>query len=329
MWIDILHTAIERLDMIKSMFSGVAGLRTHQSKMDVIGNNIANVNTYGYKSMRTTFKESIYSTSRSASDGSTTMGGRNASQIGYGSQVGSIDLLFTSGSYAPTDSPTDCMIDGQGMFLLGPKDLVVEGDEGVTNATDDEKGDLDKFFLSRVGDFKVDGQGYLVNSDGYHVYGFANDDANEEFELDDTAKENLRPLRIQNADGTYDGEDTQRMNIGAINIDANGTVTGIDADTKKVVVIGKIAIANVPNANGLEKTQGPYYKAIANVGTVRAYEAGTGSTGNLLTNGLEMANVDLAREFSDMITTQRGFQANTRIITVSDQMLEEMMAMKR
>lgn len=312
--------------MIRSMFSGVAGLRTHQSKMDVIGNNIANVNTYGYKAMRTTFKESIYSTSRSSAEGSTTFGGRNAAQIGYGSQLGSVDLLFTSGSYAPTDSPTDCMIDGQGLFLLGPKDIMADG-EPVQNATEDEKGDLDKFLLSRVGDFKMDGQGYLVNSDGYHVFGFVNDDANgDSFEPN---HEELRPLRIQTKDGAWDMEDGERINIGAISIDGNGTVTGIDADTKKVIVIGKIAVANVPNANGLEKTQGPYYRAMANVGKIRAFEAGTGSTGNLLTNGLEMANVDLAREFSDMITTQRGFQANTRIITVSDQMLEEMMAMKR
>ena len=174
----------------------------------------------------------------------------------------------------------------------------------------------------------MDGDGYLVNSDGYHVYGFVN--ATADGNMADNLREKLRPLRIQKKDdGAYDKTNEPRLNIGAINIDANGTVTGINADTKKPVTIGTIAVANVPNANGLEKTQGPYYKATANVGTVRAYEAGQGSTGNLLTNGLEMANVDLAREFSDMITTQRGFQANTRIITVSDQMLEEMMAMKR
>ena len=322
MWIDIFQTAIERFNMIKSMFSGVAGLRTHQSKMDVIGNNIANVNTYGYKTMRTTFKESIYSTNRSSADGNTTMGGRNASQIGYGSQVGSVDLLFTSGSYAPTDSPTDCMIDGQGLFLLGPKDLGNAKDGKVDPALE---GGLSMFFMSRVGDFKMDGDGYLVNSDGYHVYGISN------FATHDPKNPaaGLEPIRIPALDPPDPNNDDARMNIGAISIDSNGTITGIDAKDKKVIPIGKIAVANVPNANGLEKTQGPYYKATANVGTVRAYEAGTGSTGNLLTNGLEMANVDLAREFSDMITTQRGFQANTRIITVSDQMLEEMMAMKR
>lgn len=326
--------------MIRSMFSGVAGLRTHQSKMDVIGNNIANVNTYGFKSMRATFKESIYSTSRAATNGTATLGGRNATQVGYGSQLASVDLLFTSGSYAPTDSPMDCMIDGNGMFLLGPKSLM--GDEGfVKNPADndDDESDMDKFFYSRVGDFQIDGQGYLVNSDGYHVYGFQYEggaDGDGSAPMNDDGTE-LRALRIPDVSGGYDeydpdaepGDEEPRMNLGAISIDSNGTVTGIDADSKKVVVIGKIAIANVPNPNGLEKTQGPYYRAIANVGKVQAFEAGEGNTGALLTNGLEMANVDLAREFSDMITTQRGFQANTRIITVSDQMLEEMMAMKR
>lgn len=313
--------------MIRSMFSGVAGLRTHQSKMDVIGNNIANVNTYGYKSMRTTFKESIYSTSRASADGSTTFGGRNAAQIGYGSQVGSIDLLFTSGSYTPTDSPLDTMIDGQGLFLLGVKTLAGEnGETGVPNGAPGAENDLDKFLFSRVGDFKMDGQGYLVNSDGYHVFGFR-PEAEDAVPVTFTT-ESVLPIRIPEKymNATADSEEG---NLGAIAIDQNGVVSGIDAKTKKAVVIGKIAVANIPNANGLEKTQGPYYKALANVGPVQAFGPGEGSTGALMTNGLEMANVDLAREFSDMITTQRGFQANTRIITVSDQMLEELVAMKR
>ncbi len=318
--------------MIRSMFSGVAGLRTHQSKMDVIGNNIANVNTYGYKAMRTTFKESIYSTSRNSTDGGTTFGGMNASQVGYGSQIGSVDLLFTSGSYAPTDSPTDCMIDGNGMFLLGTKDIA--GDDGIE--LEEGKGDISKLLMSRVGDLKLDGQGYLVNSDGYHVYGFQGLAPDEQLGLADgdspVNKEALKPIQLPLDD------EGKPMNIGAISIDANGMVTGIvsgsgdgadDEFKGKVIVIGQIAVANVPNSNGLQKTQGPYYKAVANTGEISAHAPGDGNTGRLITNGLEMANVDLAREFSDMITTQRGFQANTRIITVSDQMLEEMMAMKR
>jgi flagellar hook protein FlgE len=98
------------------MFSGIAGLRAHQQKMDVIANNIANVNTYGYKSGRVTFKESIYQTTSSSSEGNDVFGGSNPSQVGYGSEVGTIDLMFSSGAYAPTDSSMDCMIDGEGFF---------------------------------------------------------------------------------------------------------------------------------------------------------------------------------------------------------------------
>ena len=317
--------------MIRSMFSGVAGLRAHQSKMDTIGNNIANVNTFGYKSMTATFKESIYSTSRASANGNAQLGGRNASQIGYGSQINSVDLLFTTGSYSPTDDPMHCMIDGQGMFILGQKGIVADGEDV----------DFSQFLLSRVGDFKIDGDGYLVNSEGQHVYGFIPEEDGDDWKIGSE----LKPIRIPNPEGTFDddfdpdadpGED-KRMILGNISIDPYGVITGTKGSTGEddeegagsVVVIGQIAVANVPNANGLQKTQGPYYKVVANTGLVTAHAPGQGSTGSLVTNGLEMANVDLAKEFSEMITTQRGFQANTRIITVSDQMLEEMMAMKR
>lgn len=315
--------------MIKSMFSGVSGLRSHQSKMDVIGNNIANVNTFGFKSARATFKESIYQTKAGSTDASTTFGGRNAAQVGYGSQIGAIDLLFTAGSYAPTDSPTDVMIDGQGLFMVGRLDAAGTPGGVIDNPKDGVNSKINKLELTRVGDFKFDGAGYLVDSNGRIVYGVVNEQAKNAFDPGDTDIAKIRPIRIQKADGSYDATGTDpRLNVTSISIDANGTISGVD-DQNNPVVIAKIAIANVPNANALEKSQGPYYTVKKNTGTVTAFLAGKGGTGQLMSNGLEMANVDLAREFSEMITTQRGFQANTRIITVSDQMLEEIMSIKR
>ncbi len=324
--------------MIKSMFSGVAGLRTHQSKMDVIGNNIANVNTYGFKASRATFKESIYQTKNGSSDGTKTLGGSNASQVGYGSQVASIDLLFTAGSYAPTDSPTDVMVDGQGLFLVGEKNLDGKlGLEGLANKSKDKEGDLGKLELTRVGDFKFDGQGYLVDSNNKVVYGYANTKLADKFEPGADTK--LQPIRLQaEKNGAYDDDQAAaRINVESISIGKNGEITavlgkdveGTSLKAQTVITIVQIAIANVTNPNALEKTQGPYYKAKKNFGSIEAFKPGDGGTGSLMSNGLEMANVDLAREFSDMITTQRGFQANTRIITVSDQMLEEIMSIKR
>lgn len=299
--------------MIRSMFSGVSGLRAHQSKMDTIGNNIANVNTYGYKASRATFQDSIYQTVSAASDGGNTFGGKNASQVGYGSKIAAIDLMFSQGSYAPTDSPTDCMIDGGGFFIVGPKgqkDIAVDATTGGVT-------DLKQLSLSRLGDFRFDGNGFLVDSNGYLVYGKS-----------DPADTTLKPIRIPSINGDKTEENVEpRSNINSIRVDSSGNVIGID--DKGPITIGQILLANMTNQNGLEKSQGPYYKAISNVGTKIVGIPGDRGTGMIKSNGLEMANVDLAKEFSEMITTQRGFQANTRIITVSDEMLQELLSMKR
>ena len=107
--------------MTGAMYAAIGGLRSHMSKLNVIGNNIANVNTFGYKSQRMTFKESIYGTTRSGSNGGVTAGGNNPSQIGYGCSVGSIDLNMSPSTYSPTGVDLDCYIDGDGFFMVGDK----------------------------------------------------------------------------------------------------------------------------------------------------------------------------------------------------------------
>ncbi len=106
--------------MVGSMYAAISGLRAHQQKMNVIGNNIANVNTYGYKTQRTTFSESMYSSVRNSTGGTATTGGVNAAQIGYGCTVGTIDMNMRTGNYAVTDNPLDIMLDGDGMLMVGP-----------------------------------------------------------------------------------------------------------------------------------------------------------------------------------------------------------------
>lgn len=324
--------------MIRSMFSGVSGLRAHQSKMDTIGNNVANVNTFGYKASRATFQDSIYQTMSASSNGGDVFGGKNASQVGYGSKIASIDLMFSQGSYAPTDSPTDCMIDGGGFFIVGEKSTPFPADL-ITSKGVIDKEDLGSVNLSRLGDFKFDGEGYLVDSNGYHVYGYSRAVGTDLKGADDLSLgknaqdlKELKPIVIPN-----DGETGKLLNVNSIRIDASGNVIAIGSFAKngssetesKPITIGQIALVNMTNPNGLEKSKGPYYKAMANVGNILAGPAGSLGTGQIMSNGLEMANVDLAKEFSEMITTQRGFQANTRIITVSDEMLQELLSMKR
>lgn len=291
------------------MFAAVAGLRAHQTKMDVIGNNIANVNTYGFKAARATFKDVFYQTTKAGSEPGTVYGGGNASQVGYGSQIGSIDVMHTSGGVSPTDNPMDAMVVGNGYFMVGPK--------GVTTTTSE---DLKSLNLTRVGIFNFDGAGNLVDSNRNCVYGFKNTAA-----VGATATYGTTIEALKIPDGATVGVP---MKLTGISIGADGTVSGINASNQPVV-IGKIAVANVPNPNALNMTENSYFKAKDNTGVITANVPGEGATGQLKSGCLEMANVDLSQQFTDMITTQRGFQANTRIITVTDEMLQELVNLKR
>lgn len=309
--------------MVKSMYSGIAGLRAHQQKMDVIGNNIANVNTFGYKAGRVTFKESIYQTTASSSNGNDIFGGSNPSQVGYGSQVGTIDLMFSNGAYAPTDSAMDCMIDGQGFFIVGSKSAGID-----INYDEPAKvsGEMSKLMLSRVGNFAFDGEGYLCDGSGNVVYGYG-------YTSGAIEEGRLQPIRVPYVDKTGniltpgDANGTP-LKLNSVSISKTGEIIGNDSDGKSFTV-GMVGLANVPNPSALEKTQGPYYEIRENTGFVLPYQPGKGTTGKIVNHGLEMSNVDLAKEFSEMITTQRGFQANTRIISVTDEMLQELVNIKR
>ncbi|MEA4988313.1 MAG: flagellar hook-basal body complex protein [Anaerovorax sp.] len=344
--------------MVRSMFAAVAGLRAHQTKMDVIGNNIANVNTYGYKKARATFKDQFYATLKGSSAPGELYGGGNPSQIGYGSQIGSIDVAHSTGGIAATDIATDVMISGNGYFLVGEYNKA-----GYDTTSKTDGNNLTALNMTRVGIFYFDGNGNLVDGNRNHVYGFKNyaeigKDPN--YIKPDAgggeAKKTLEALQIpqivMNKDGSplldgdgnytmvqYDettGDPTNlgtdgyaaSMKLNSVSIGADGTVSGIN-DKKQVVIVGRIAVANVPNPNALESTNNSYFKAKENTGIISAEVPGEGATGTLESGKLEMSNVDLSQEFTDMITTQRGFQANTRIITVTDQMLEELVNLKR
>jgi len=339
------------------MYAAVAGLRAHQTRMDVIGNNIANVNTYGYKKARATFKDQFYATLTGSSEPGDLYGGGNPSQIGYGSQIGSVDVMHSTGGIANTDIGTDVMISGNGYFLVGQYN---KDGYDVTSKTDGNSPTT--LSLTRVGIFNFDGNGNLVDGNRNHVYGFKNHaeiGKDPDYLKPDAgggaAKKTLEALQIPqivmnkdgspkvDGDGKYelveydpDGKPTNvgtdeyaaSMKLSSISIGEDGTVSGVN-DKKQLVVIGKIAVANVPNPNALEAMGNSCFKAKDNTGIVTAEIAGEGSTGVLKAGRVEMSNVDLSEEFTDMITAQRGFQANTRIITVTDQMLEELVNLKR
>lgn len=306
--------------MVKSMNAAIAGLKSHQTKMDVLSNNIANVNTWGFKSRTTNFQDALYSNSISGSAGKMEngkLGGINTSQIGYGNTVSSISTNYSTGSGQYTGNPLDCMIDGTAFFVVGPYRETGTG-QGAVQIKKEEIG-KNGLFLSRVGIFQPDSNGYLVDNTGNYVYGFAVD---AQGAIND--KDHLVPIRIPEKQGGQKGE---RYNIQTWTIGTDGTVVGVD-ETNVPHTIGKIAVASVENPSGLEQSNGYLYSIGANAGNVLAMQT-TSATGTIKSNFLEMSNVDLASDIATMITTQRGYQANTKIITVTDEMLEQLVNMKR
>jgi flagellar hook protein FlgE len=211
--------------MMRSMFSGVSGLRAHQTRMDVIGNNIANVNTVGFKSGRVTFQEIFSQTIRGAAapDTATGRGGTNPMQVGLGISVASIDTIHTRGSLQRTDNPTDLAIDGEGFFIV-------------------KGGDSDTYRFTRAGNFGIDKLGNLVTADGMNVYGWDRDLETGGFDTEKSikpiniytgkriisAKETSKAVFEGNLDASYKSLD--ELNAGSAN-DAFDNTSVVDNNT--------------------------------------------------------------------------------------------------
>ena len=206
--------------MTGSMYAAIAGLQTHMQKMNVIGNNIANANTVGFKPGVTVFSESLYTAINNSTAGGNQYGGTNAAQIGYGSQLGTIDLNMTTGSYQPTGVNSHLYLNGNGFFLTGPK---------PENAAEYQENPND-LELTRVGQFSLDNDGYLVDANGHCVYGFLPKGDPTTGKLTDPIEWDgcLRPLRIPvAAPPKQDPNDTTMPDEGDANITIN-TVVGYD-----------------------------------------------------------------------------------------------------
>ncbi|MBN3555227.1 flagellar basal body rod protein FlgG [Fictibacillus nanhaiensis] len=285
--------------MLRSMYSGISGMKNFQVKLDVIGNNIANVNTYGFKKGRTTFKDLVSQQIAGASAPSAATNGRggvNPLQVGLGSQLSTIDTVHTQGSLQTTGRPLDLGISGDGFFI-------------VNDGTND--------FVTRAGNFYLDKNGNLVNSDGMFL--IAAEPNNTNTGVLGTAGKISIPT------------DAKSFSIGP-----DGMVTYIQEGVSTPKVAGQILLAKFSNTGGLEKVGGNLYRETTNSGTIRngtnytnVSAPGTDGAGGVVAGALEMSNVDLSEEFTEMIVAQRGFQANTRIITTSDEILQELVNLKR
>lgn len=278
--------------MLRSLFSAISGLRTNQTMLDVTGNNIANANTVGFKGNGVVFQDTLSQMLTSASAPTATRGGTNPIQIGLGVSVGGTTTNFNQGSAQVTGRATDLMIQGDGFFA------VRRGQETL---------------YTRAGAFNFDSDGNLVTLDGDLVLGAvgaggvtAGNDPNA-----------LDAIKI----------DFKTLGVESYSIGGDGKITGIVNGTKQD--LGQVAIANFVNPEGLERAGDTAFRESANSGDVQILAAGDGGAGKIMGGALEMSNVDLAQEFTNLIIAQRGFQATSRVITTSDSVLEELVNIKR
>jgi flagellar hook protein FlgE len=408
--------------MQRSLFTAVTGLRNHQTKLDVIGNNIANVNTTAFKSSRVSFQDILSQNLRGASAPQLGRGGINPAQVGLGMSIAAISTIHTPGSLQNTGRPTDLAIQGNGFFVMS---------------------DGSNVLYSRDGNFSVGADGDLVNgANGFKPLGWVAD----EFGRIDTnsplqtlnipvgekvitrATENL--IFSANLDATAGVGDTHATELlvfdsqgGMHSVEVTFTKTGVNAwswaanwedaggtmvavgngtltfdgygnmtaetggpltftppgtepmsitpdfnNVTQVVgmsnalvryqdgfpvgelesfaigktgeiygiytnglvrALGQVALAGFPNPEGLMKTGGNMYQVSSNSGLARIGSPGLEGRGTLETATLEMSNVDLSYEFTEMITTSRAFQANSRVISTSDDLLQEVVNLKR
>jgi flagellar hook protein FlgE len=284
--------------MMRGMFAAISGLKTHQVMMDVTSNDIANVNTIGYKSARTTFKDSLTQLQRGATGVGGGTGGSNAAQVGLGTQVGSIDNLMSSGALQSTGNPLDLAIQGPGFFRVSTAALA--GTPAVPQPAADTPEDGGVQY-TRAGNFTTNSDGWLVTQDGYYVQG-----------RDEVSG---APKLIQIP------PDSTNVAIGQ-----DGTVSYVDAGGNRTPA-GIVSLATFANASGLERSGNNRWVSSANSGFAQRGTPGP-QAGFTTAGAVEMSNVDLAQAFTNMITAQRGFQANSRVISTSDQMLQDLVNLK-
>lgn len=331
--------------MLRSMYSGISGMKVNQAKLDVIGNNIANVGTTGFKSSRAAFKDMLYQNSAEATSPTSTKGGTNAKQIGLGAQLASINKVMGQGNALSTGRSLDVCVDGDGYLIVGKGAItgsnpVTENafeDGGGTSGTDTGKLDV---LYTRDGNLTLDYQGNLLTPDGYRVMGYnvegalTYDDTNgitaayvaaDDATVDSTA---LRPLAIPDKVGD--------QAVKAFEISKDGLITAILGDGTRGA-IGQIAMASFKNPEGLTSVGGNMLQISSNSGET-IIRSGIGADtssdnskafGDIIQGALEASNVDLTEQFTEMITATRSFQASSKMITTGDEILQTITGLMR
>lgn len=295
------------MSITAAMYSGVSGLLANAEGINVIGNNLANVNTVGFKSGRMLFSDLL---SASATNGS---------QIGRGVQIQKVDNIYAQGAFESTEVVSDVAIQGNSFFALAAPNTTAQ----VTNRAD--------AYLTRAGSFRVDSTYHLTNPDGYVV-------------LDATGTPIQFPYTDGTVAGDF-AKVTAIDNQGVITYaDQTGATYYYDGTTRlststagaraTVLADGRaIGVVNPTNPLGLVKVGGTLFTGDATAGVTGTFSAATntanGSSERMYSNSLEQSNVDMAAQFVKMILTQRAYSANSKTITTADEMTQEVLNLKR
>lgn len=326
--------------LINSLTSGVSALESLEKGIDVIGNNIANVNTVGYKGSKTSYSDSFSNILQDSAPSSTSGVGSNipAMQIGTGVQVASIAADFAQGTLSTTGSKTDLGISGGGFFRV----------RDTANNRD---------YVTRAGNFRIDDQGYLVTSDGFRVQGLSDGaasydatDVNGSLTFAQTAQAPaaVGDIKIDFSIGMGSGltnstggtfTDAQvaanAPTMRSFTVDQLGNVV-VSLTNGDTFIRGKVLLQNFRDPNALTREGNNLFSNFDAAGAVGGTaltdtnnSAGSNGLGHIEIGTLEQSNVDLSQEFADLITTQRSFQAASRVITTSDDVLDEIIHLKR
>ena len=408
--------------MLRSMNSAISGLRAHQTKLDVTGNNIANVNTVGYKSSTTVFEDTLSQVMRNGSAPTAQAGGTNPAQVGLGVKVAGITTNFEQGSAQNTGRSTDFMISGDGFFitqagneqlytragsfsydgagnLVTPDGALLQGwmaTDGVVNTNGPIRqltvrfGDVmqptgtdNGAVVGNLSSAAANGTGVQTQMTMYDALGTAHQislsftktgdntwnvvarDENEAVlastagplafdPVAGTLPAASRTFQITpdaSMAGSWPGQITIDLadlrqfggpsgltparvdgnamgSLQSISLSGDGTVMGVYSNNLREP-IGKLALATFANPGGLAKAGNSSFRVGDNSGQPAIGEPGGGGRGSLIAGALEMSNVDLAEEFTGLIVAQRGFQANSRVISSSDEVLQDLVNLKR
>jgi flagellar hook protein FlgE len=290
--------------MMRGMYSAISGLRNHQIMLDVTANDLANVNTVGFKASRTSFRDSLAQLQRSGASATSGSAGAKSAQIGLGVQLGSIDNLMTNGAFQSTGSPYDVAITGTGWFRVSSSTPTAG-----TAPAPDTFASGSTFEYTRAGNFTLSDQGELATQDGWRVVGKGVDAT--------TGGPSATDVVIKVPDGSSD-----------VSVSADGAVTYTPAGGGTRATAGFLSLAGFPNESGLDRSSANRWKATGSSGAPADGTPGTNGLGQTVGGQLEMSNVDLATEFTNMITAQRGFEASSRVLSTVDEMLQTLVNLK-